>query len=61
MKMSEIKLASYLIGHSCTNQIEQVFQQAGIVFPIQIRQGALLSDWSVWVLHKQKHFKCVPY
>lgn len=44
------KLSSYLIGHPCSDQVEQVFQQAGIVFSIKIRQRALLPYRSVWVL-----------
>lgn len=51
----ETKLIGYLINHPCSDQGEQVFQQAGVVLPIQVRQGALLPDWCIWVLHKQTH------
>lgn len=50
MKMNFKRLSSYLIGHPCSDQVEQVFQQAGIVFSIKIRQRALLPYRSVWVL-----------
>lgn len=50
-------LSSYLIGHPCSDQVEQVFQQAGIVFSIKIRQGALLPYWCVWVLQTKTFYK----
>lgn len=49
----ETKVIGYLLSHPCSNQIEQVFQQAGVVLSIQVRQGTLLSDWGIWVLHKR--------
>lgn len=44
-------MIGYLISHPCSDQGEQVFQQAGVVLSVQVRQGALLSDWCIWVLH----------
>lgn len=49
-RMNFKKLSRDLIGHPCSDQVEQVFQQAGIVFSIKIRQRALLPYWSIWVL-----------
>lgn len=51
----ETKFIGYLISHPCSDQVEQVFQQTGIVLSVQVRQGALLSDWCIWVLHKHTH------
>lgn len=49
----ETKWIVDLISHPCSDQSEEVFQQTGVVLSVQVRQGALLSDWCIWVLNKQ--------
>lgn len=44
-------MSLYLVGHPSSDQREQVLEQTGIILSVQVRQGALLSDGSVWVLN----------
>lgn len=48
-------LSLYLVGHPGSDQREQVLEQTGVILSVQVRQGALLSDGSVWVLNTNTH------
>lgn len=44
----------YLLSHSCSDQHEQILQQPSVVLSVQVRQRALLSQGSIWVLYVRK-------
>lgn len=44
----------YLLSHSCSDQHEQILQQPSVVLSVQVRQRALLSQGSIWVLYVQE-------
>lgn len=48
-------LSLYLFSHPCSDQGEQVLQQSGIVLSVQVSQGALLPEGSIWVLTSHTH------
>lgn len=50
-----LTLSSYLFSHSSSDQGEQVLQQPSIILSVQVSQGALLPERSIWVLCTNTH------